>query len=521
MKSTTISVALAIISGAFFQPVEANVRPATIFQSNMVLQRDIPVPVWGEADPGEKIEVTFDGQIRKTSTDKYGRWQVTLSPMKVSTQGRTMVIKGKNQYVMQNILVGDVWICGGQSNMEWSFRQKVTDGEKHMKEAAKYPLIRRVKVERCGSNDPMENVIIKYGWSDGNEKSIPTWSAAAYYFARKVHSETGIPIGLLECNAGGTPIVVHIAPSGFNTPETKALWNVSKPFVFGTPEYKKRTEEDLQIHKAWVKKAEMAMQDGLPIPPVPRPRHKTGSLSLFYYAMLAPITRFPIKGAIWYQGCSDWKGHRAYHRSMHALVKGWREAWKQEFPFYFVQLASYMKATNDPKGGDGYALIREAQRKSMDLPKSGMACAIDIGMQNDIHPKNKYDVGERLALWALRDLYGKKDLVPSGPLFKSMEVKNGKAILSFDYAKGLMTAKKDGLAKPVPVKAKPAHFAIAGADKIWYWADAVIEGEKVIVSSVKVKNPVAVRYAFRSYPDGVNMYNESGLPMVPFRTDNW
>ena len=157
----------------------------------------------------------------------------------------------------------------------------------------------------------------------------------------------------------------------------------------------------------------------------------------------------------------------------------------------------------------------------MRIPKTGMACSIDIGMQNDIHPKNKFDAGERLALLALHDLYGKKDIVPSGPLFKSMEIKNGKVILSFDYAKGLMTARKKGLSKPVPVNEKPAHFAIAGADKVWHWADAVIDGEKIILSSGKVKNPVAVRYAFRSFPDGVNMYNAAGLPMVPFRTDNW
>jgi sialate O-acetylesterase len=150
-----------------------------------------------------------------------------------------------------------------------------------------------------------------------------------------------------------------------------------------------------------------------------------------------------------------------------------------------------------------------------------MICTVDIGMQNDIHPKNKYDVGERLALWALRDVYGKKDVVVSGPLFKSMEIKGNQAILSFDYAKGLMTANKTGLEKPVKTDAKPAHFAIAGADKVWYWADAKIEGEKVILSSDKVKTPVAVRYAYRAYPDGVNMYNAAGLPMVPFHTDNW
>ena len=521
MKRSQISVVLSVVLGTFCQITDADVKPATIFQNNMVLQREIPVPVWGRAEPGEQVEVTFAGQTQKSTADKYGKWQIKLSPMKVSTQGLDMVLKGKNLIVLKNILVGDVWICGGQSNMEWSFRQGITDGEKHIKESAKYPLIRRVKINRNSSNDPVENAPIMYNWSVCGPKTLPSWSAAAYYFARKVHTETGIPIGLVENNVGGTPIVLFIAPSGFNTPETKPLWNVSKPFVYGTPEYQKRVTEDVAKYKAWLKEAEVALRDGLPVPALPAARHKPGSLSLYYYGMTAPVTRFPVKGAIWYQGCSDWRGHKGYYHNMHALVKSWREAWKQDIPFYYIQLASYMKSTNDPQGGNGYALLREAQRKAMDLPNSGMACAIDIGMENDIHPKNKFDAGERLALLALHDLYGKKDIIPSGPLFKSMEIKDGKAILTFDYAKGLMTAKKEGLAKPVPVKEKPAHFAIAGANKVWYWADAEIKGEQVILSSDKVKNPVAVRYAFRAYPKGVNMYNAAGLPMVPFRTDNW
>ena len=521
MKPSFILSSIIVFWGLISSNVFADVKPATIFQSNMVLQRDISVPVWGRADAGEQVEVAFAGQVKKTTADKYGKWQITLSPMKISTLGRKMIFKGKNQVVLDNILVGDVWICGGQSNMEWSFKSKVTDGDKHMKESINYPLIRRVKINRNSSNDPVENAPIKYNWSVCHPKSISSWSAVAYYFARRVHAETGIPIGLIENNVGGSPIVLFIAPSGFNNPESKGQWAISKPFVFGTPEYKKRVEENIAIYKKWLEEAEMAHRDGLPVPALPPVRHKPGYLSLYYYGMTAPITRFPIKGAIWYQGCSDFRGDRTYERRMSELINGWREAWKQDFPFYFMQLAGYQKATVDPKGGDGFALIREAQRNSLRIPKTGMACSIDIGMQNDIHPKNKFDAGERLALLALHDLYGKKDIVPSGPLFKSMEIKNGKVILSFDYAKGLMTARKKGLSKPVPVNEKPAHFAIAGADKVWHWADAVIDGEKIILSSGKVKNPVAVRYAFRSFPDGVNMYNAAGLPMVPFRTDNW
>ncbi len=509
-----------VAAGMFCTAVYADVKPSTIFQSNMVLPRECPMPVWGTAEPGEVVEVSFDGQKKSVTADKYGKWQITFEPLKMNKNGQEMILKGKkNRVVLNNILVGDVWLCGGQSNMEWPFSSKVLDGGKHMKESANFPLIRRVKVKRLNSDDPLDHVQIQYDWSVCGPKAISTWSTAAYYFARRIHLETGVPIGILENNAGGTPIVLFTATSAF-TIDNKP-WGAVKPYVHGTPEYKKRAEENIRIRREWLKAAEMAMQDGLPLPALPIRPHKTGYLALYYNTMVAPLARFPVKGVIWYQGCSDAKAGMNYYQSMHRLVKGWRDTWKKELPFYFVQLAAFQKATNDPQGGDGFAMIREAQRKSMDLPNTGMACTIDIGMQNDIHPKNKLDVGERLACWALRDLYGKKDVVVSGPLFKSMEIKNGKAVLSFDYAKGLMTAKKTGLAKPVPVKAKPAHFAIAGADKVWHWADAEIKGEQVIVASDKVKNPVAVRYAFRSYPDGVNMYNAAGLPMVPFRTDNW
>ena len=238
--------------------------------------------------------------------------------------------------------------------------------------------------------------------------------------------------------------------------------------------------------------------------------------------MIAPITRFPIKGAIWYQGCSNRGEGDIYYFKMKGLIEGWRNLWGYDFPFYFVQLAAYTAATKDPAGGNGYAKIREAQRRALSIPGTGMATAIDIGDQKDIHPKNKIDVGERLALWALAKDYGKDSLVYSCPLFKSMKIENGKIRLEFDYADGLMTATKTGYAPPVPDKnAKPAHFAIAGADRKWVWADAVIDGNSILVSSPEVPEPVAVRYGFRAYPDGLNLYNAAGLPMVPFRTDNW
>ncbi len=506
---------------AFSSTVYAKVIPSTIFDDNMVLQREKPVPVWGKADPGEAVEVKFAGQTLKTKADADGKWEVTLAPMKANAKGQTMTLKGKNTVTFKNILVGDIWLCGGQSNMEWRIASGVINGDEHLKEAGKYPLIRRIKVIRTASDIPAENIQVQTRWSVCSPATAKNYTAAGYYFARRIHIETGVPIGILDDNWSGSPIQPFIVPTAYkDIPALKKDWQSASSFVPGTPEYKKHIQGLIKRANTWVAKAEAALKKGEPAPVAPglRPYPPAGYR---YNIMMAPIVRFPIKGALWYQGCSNWRDGMKYYHYMHALVNGWRAAWKDDFPFFFVQLAAYMKATNDPQGGNGFALIREAQRKAMDIPKSGMACTIDIGMENDIHPKNKYDVGERLALWALRDVYGKKDVVVSGPLFKSMEIKGNQAILSFDYAKGLMTAKKTGLEKPVKTDAKPAHFAIAGADKVWYWADAKIDGEKVILSSDKVKTPVAVRYAYRAYPDGVNMYNAAGLPMVPFRTDNW
>jgi sialate O-acetylesterase len=240
--------------------------------------------------------------------------------------------------------------------------------------------------------------------------------------------------------------------------------------------------------------------------------------------MIAPVLPFGIKGALWYQGESNGGEGDEYYSKMRALIGGWRKVWNQgDFPFYFVQLANFQKDSNTPQGGDGWAKVRQAQTKSLQIPHTGMAVIIDIGEAADIHPKNKFDVGERLALWALHHDYGKKDVVPSGPLFKAATVEGAKMRVSFDYAdKGLIVGKKDGR-KPVEAVAggKLARFAVAGEDKKWVWGDAVIDGNSVVVSSPEVPKPVAVRYAYTMNPEGANLYNKEGLPASPFRSDEW
>jgi sialate O-acetylesterase len=250
-------------------------------------------------------------------------------------------------------------------------------------------------------------------------------------------------------------------------------------------------------------------------------------MSVMYNAMIHPIVEMSIKGALWYQGESNGGEGESYFHKKQALIGGWRKNFAQgDFPFYFVQLANFQSPGTDPAGGSGWARLREAQMKTLTVPNTGMAVIIDnapLAEAKDIHPKNKYDVGLRLAQWALAKDYGQKNVVASGPLFKALKIEGGKAHVTFDYpGAGLMVAKKEGRNPATEAKEeKLKRFAVAGEDKKWFWADAVIEGNAVVVSSPDVKAPVAVRYAFEMNPDGANLYNREGLPASPFRTDNW
>jgi len=301
--------------------------------------------------------------------------------------------------------------------------------------------------------------------------------AAGFYFAYYLNKELGVPVGLIDCSWGGRRIEPFTAPEGF-----------------------------AQVKQLNVKKLEGA--------------------STMYHGMLCGVKPYAIRGALWYQGESNGHEGESYFHKTRALIGGWREVWKQgDFPFYYVELANYQAPNNDPKGGDGWARIREAQGKVVpNVKNTGMAVIIDIGEERDIHPKNKYDVGKRLALWASAKDHGKKNLVHSGPIYKSMKAVGKTIELTVDHVGGgLMAAKKSSVRSiqmPKPVDTLDG-FAIAGADQQWCWAGAVIKDNKVIVSSPKVERPVAVRYGFSMNPVRVNLYNREGLPASPFRTDTW
>ncbi len=470
-----LSVCAALLIGqlAFSPGLRAELKLPAMFTDGAVLQQGMPVPVWGWADANAEVKVSFAGQSKAATADADGKWSVKLDKLKANKTGAELSVSaGGESLAVKDVLVGEVWFCSGQSNMEMAVAGSVKPAEVKPDELA---MIRHIKVPHVRASKPAAD--FKGEWKVCNKQNVGGFTAAGFYFATQIQKELDVPVGLIGCNWGGTRIEPWIPPVGFE-----------------------------KVDELNVK----SLKD----------------TSSMYNGMVAAVEPYAIRGALWYQGESNGGEGESYFQKMRALIAGWRATWKEgDFPFYFVQLANFQKPNPNPAGGDGWAKLRDAQLKAMlEIPKTGMACIIDIGEAKDIHPKNKFDVGKRLALWALAKDYDVKNLVYSGPIFKSMQVEGDKIELSFDHVgSGLMAAKKteaQSVEAPKPAETLEG-FAIAGKDKKWVWATAKIEGDKVVVSSPEVKDPVAVRYGFSMNPDKVNLYNKEGLPASPFRTDAW
>ena len=474
---------LTLLTVAFTASADVTLPP--VLGSGMVLQRDLPVPVWGWADAGEKVSVTFAGQTKTTKAGAGGKWMVKLDPLKASRKAASLIVTGNNKISFDNVLVGEVWICSGQSNMEWALRSSTNAKEEVA--AADHPQIRLFNVPGH-TTSPLPKEKGAGSWQVCNPKSATGFSAVGYFFGRRLQKELGVPVGLVGSNWGGTRIEPWTTLAGFES----------------VPELSKIADQ-VKNYKADTKVG-------------------GGSPSAIYNSMVHPLAPFAMRGGIWYQGESNGGEGVTYYHKKHALVNGWRKVFQnKDLAFYWVQLANFRQENENPAGGDGWAKIREAQTQALDIPGTGMAVITDIGAANDIHPRNKQDVGWRLAQWALHQTYGKKNVVPAGPLFKSQKVEGDSIRLSFNYVgKGLMVGKKTGLEPTMEVKAgKLSHFAIAGEDKKWFWAEATIDGETVVVKSSDVPKPVAVRYGYTMNPAKANLYNKEGIPASPFRTDGW
>lgn len=503
-----------------------NAQTPRVFGSNMVLQRGKPVPVWGKATAGQKVTVSFAGQSKSTKTDANGDWKITLDEMQASAKPRDMVIMSKNRAVFKNVLVGEVWICSGQSNMEWVVRSS-TNAKEEIGQA-NYPAIRHIKVPHHATDVPQTD--FNGSWTVCSPGTSAQYTAVGYYFGRALHRALGVPIGLINTSWGGTRIEPWTPLEGFkkiqNAAFTKSIIQRIEEADPTTAAGKMRYAAVMKEFRTWADLSEKRIANGQypsSPPSMPSLGNNHQMPARLYRGMVHPLVPFAMRGAIWYQGESNGNEGITYLQKMQALIGGWRQVWGQgDFPFYFVQLANYTQDKNTPAGADGYAKVRDAQRQSLQIANTGMAVIIDIGETRDIHPKNKQDVGKRLAAWALARDYG-KDVVASGPLYKSHKIEGKQIRVTFEYAGGgLMAGSKSGLNPTVATQNTPlARFAIAGKDRKWYWADARIDGESVVVFSDEVPNPVAVRYAYSANPLGANLYNKAGLPASPFRTDRW
>ena len=647
-KSIGILLLALGFSGLNCSKIFADVRLPKILGSNMVLQRNHEIQIWGWADRREKVTVHFNEVVRSIRADEDGKWLITLPAMKAGGP-YSMKVRGKNILELENILIGDVWVCSGQSNMEWPLQQS----NDAVQEAAHadYHGLRLFTVPNNVQAEPAED-ISGGEWQECNAETVLPFSAVGYFFGRDIHRELKVPIGLISSNWGGTVIETWMSREAIDTMEDFREQMESLSPI----DLKKEMEQkQAQLHAVIEKYAaeEPGIQEGravwadpeldlsgwgtmsLPglwesrgldgldgivwfrreffLPPEAAESgiilelgciddsdqtwvngHKTGETiqkynqdrfykvppeylregrnvvvvrvedtggggglygdtgkmkavsgdfeiplsgewlyrvspaglqlnfqnliapnsypTLLFNGMIHPLLNYPILGAIWYQGEANAGRAYQYRTLLPLMIRDWREHWKQDdFPFLIVQLANYMAPPVEP-GESAWAELREAQSMALSLDKTGMAVTIDIGEADNIHPRNKQEVGRRLALSALKVAYG-WDVVYSGPVFREMRVEGSRAVLSFDpVGSGLLCRDRYGYLK---------GFAMAGPDRVFHWAKAHIEGDKVWVYCDEVSNPVAVRYAWADNPDDANLYNREGLPASPFRTDDW
>ena len=451
------AVSLLIVASSVPQ-ARADVKLPKVLSSHMVLQRDRPLPIWGWADPGEEVTVKLDEAAATAKADPQGDWKVVLPAVKADGKAHAMTISGKNKIELDDILIGDVWIGSGQSNMEFGLGGSI--GGKEAIAAADCPQIRLLHVEKVQTPQPAKDIVVFTGarrvkgqpspppatgpaWNVCTPKTVPSFSAVLFYFGQRLHKEIDVPIGLINSSWGGSGI---------------EPWTVAGK--------------------------------------------QSGGM---YNGMIAPVKPLAIRGAIWYQGESNVGIGLKYREKMQALIEGWRTVWGYDFPFYFVQIAPF----------SGYKTsltsLWEAQVASLKIPGTGMAVTTDL-VENikDIHPRQKFEVGNRLALCALAKDY-QKPVVYSGPLYKSMKAEGSKIRLSFAHVGGGLKS-RDG--KPL------CEFEIAGADGKFVPAEATIDGDTVVVGAKEVASPAQVQFGWRNVANP-NLVNKDGLPASPFQTDNW
>jgi len=501
-----------VMAGASF----AELKLATVFADGMVLQRDQRVAVWGWADPGDEVSVSFAGETQTVKAGKDGKFLARLKKMRASGAPKVLLVKADGETVeIKNVLVGEVWLCSGQSNMAMTVG-RAKDFEKEQA-AANLPGIRMFITDRKTSPKPLEDC--PGTWHVCSPETVGSFSATAFFFGRELHKQLEIPIGLVHSSWGGTCVEAWTPMASLerfpSVMEYKAAED-AKIEKFDEAAYEARFARQL---KEWPERVKQAKANGKRPPKRPK---KASSPALspnypanLYKAMIHPLVPYGIRGAIWYQGERNAKtpeGAMLYRDLLENMAVQWRKDWDDEFPFYAVQLVNFKKAQEQPVEDTAWAFIRESFLKfHKEVPNAGIAVGIDVGEEKDIHPKNKQAIGYRLARQALNKTY-KQKVVPGGPIYKSAKKRGSSIVVSFDEI-GSGLASRDGGALKT--------FAIAGADKQFVAAKAEIKGDTVVVSSPDVASPVAVRYAWADNPVDCNLGNREGFPASPFRTDDW
>ena len=621
-------------------PIQASVVLPKLFSDNMVLQRNSPIPVWGWAEPNEKVTVFFNRQTVFATADSNGKWTVNLQSEKAGGPFE-LIVKGENTIQIKNVLVGDVWLCTGQSNMEWTVGQSINASAELA--AADNPFIRHIKISKSISSLP-ESDFNEGVWQVSNATTTKDFSAVAYFFAKNLYDELRVPIGLINASWGGTNIETWISREGFESSDefremiahmpkldtasfTKLKLNIKTKQVetvqgvkletFDSNAFKELSFDDSRLPQlnepelwetqslgefdgvVWLRKTftlaadesnksatlelskvddnDITFVNGVNVGStngwdkirkynIPNGVLKPGKNvvvvkvmdngggggiygnssdlklvleefsiplngnwkfqvesikngiqqnefpSLAYNAMINPLIPYAFRGVIWYQGESNASRAYQYRKAFPLLISDWRQKWNTgNFPFYFVQLATFHSSGNSNEGCS-WAELREAQSQTLQLPNTGMVVTTDIGNPKDLHPTNKQEVGRRLAALALHNVY-KKDVVSSGPAYKSMNIQGNEARISFgNIGSGLYTSDKTGAVR---------GFEIAGKDQIFYEANASIKDNTVMLYSEKVTSPIAVRFGWIGNASNNNLFNKEGFPAVPFRTDEW
>lgn len=507
MRSRVIASLLALLSG----PLAADVRLPALYGPGMVLQRDQPLRLRGWADPGEIVVIAHGTARARAVAGADGRWSASLPAPGVGALP-DLVIEGRNRIVLDRLLGGDVWVCSGQSNME--FRLARAEGGREAAAAATLPALRLFTVGRKVSPAPLEDVAGR--WVDCAPETAAAFSAVGFFFGAELQRRLdGVPIGLIHSSWGGTPAEAWVSRDlTRKDPAYAPLYAEWDRYRADYPAIKARYEADMARWRERVAEAEAsgAKPPARPLTkPDPDENHQyPGNL---YDGMIHPLAGFPIKGVAWYHGTSNTKRAAQYHALLTTLVTDWRRRWGQaDFPFLIVSLANYRALAAEPPAESAWATLREAQaRVAREQPNAGLAVTIDVGDPDDIHPLNKRDVGLRLAFAALRVAYA-RDVVAGGPEFASASMEPGSLRLRFSSVGGGLMTGREGRAE------KLAGFALRGPDGRWRWADAAIDGDAVVLRHPEVPEPSEARYGWADNP-GCNLYNREGFPAVPFRTD--